>query len=240
MTRDISPDLQRLQLFLTEPHRCSYLPQQEATTAFVDPTAAITQSVYSGLSEIGFRRSGRYIYTPRCEFCQACIATRIPSSIFSPSRQQKRCARRNQDLDIRVVNVVDYDEHYPLYENYISQRHSDGDMYPPSRGQYNDFIGGLPEYGRIIEYRHQGVLIAAAVVDLLDNGISAIYTYFDPKESHRSLGTFAILSQIELARSLQLEYLYLGYWIKQCHKMSYKAKFRPLEMFIKNGWQLIN
>lgn len=84
------------------------------------------------------------------------------------------------------------------------------------------------------------MLIAAAVVDLLDNGISAIYTYFDPKESHRSLGTFAILSQIELARSLQLEYLYLGYWIKQCHKMSYKAKFRPLEMFIKNGWQLIN
>ena len=240
MTRDISPDLQTLRLFLTEPHDCSYLTDQQATTAFVDPATPVEQSLYSRLSEMGFRRSGRYVYAPRCESCNACIATRIPVFEFSPNRQQKRCARRNEELNIRVEHQVDHEEHFPLYERYINQRHRDGDMYPPTRDQYDDFIGNMLEGSRIIEYRLQGELIAAAVIDLLDNGISAIYTYFDPEQDRRSLGTFAILSQIELARQLELNYLYLGYWIKHCEKMAYKSGFRPLEMLIKNQWHLIN
>ena len=240
MSRDISPDLQRLRLFLTEPHDCSYLPEERATTAFVDPAVPVSKAVYSRLSELGFRRSGRYIYTPRCENCQACIATRIPVKQFKPNRQQKRCANRNDDLLIRLCDDIDHGEHFALYERYISERHYDGDMYPPTRSQYDDFIGEQLESSRVIEYRIQDRLVAGAVVDLLDDGISAIYTYYDPEPSKRSLGTFAILSQISIANDLDLSFVYLGYWIKECDKMAYKSGFRPLEMRVNNRWTLVN
>lgn len=240
MTRDVTPDIQSIRLFLTEPHECSYLDDRSASTAFVDPELAVDIHLYSRLSELGFRRSGRYIYAPRCEGCQACIATRIPAVDFKPTRQQRRCARRNQDLTIRVERIIDHDEHYPLYQDYIAHRHSDGDMYPPTRCQYDDFIGNLLDNSRIMEFRLEGKLICAAIIDLLDDGLSAIYTYYSPAEDKRSLGTFGILSQIELARELGLQHVYLGYWIKQCAKMAYKANFRPLEILIKNQWRRAN
>ncbi len=240
MSRDIAPDLNSIRLFLTEPHECSYLPNRTASTSFVDPAIPIDAKLYNHLSEMGFRRSGHYLYAPRCEGCSACISIRIRVNEFKPNRRLRRCANRNDDLTVHVKEQVDPEEHYPLYEYYINVRHREGDMYPASRQQYNDFIGSMMENSRFMEFRLQKKLIAAAVIDHLDSGLSAIYTYFHPDHKRRSLGTFAILSQISLARELDLPYLYLGYWVKNCSKMAYKTDFRPLEILSRGHWKLLS
>ena len=236
MTRDITPGIATVKLFLTEPHPCSYLEDREAITAFVDPGMEVTAPLYSRLSAMGYRRSGRYIYAPHCEGCNACIPVRIQAGAFKCNRRQKKCLNRNRDLVVRLTGKPDSREHYALYSRYISARHRDGDMFPPTMQQYEDFVGGLWESTQIMEFRCQGRLLAGSVIDWLDNGLSAIYTYFCPDEARRSLGTFAILSQVELARSRRLPYVYLGYWIKDCRKMAYKKDFRPLEARLNGRW----
>ncbi len=236
MTRDFTPDLHKIRLFYTQPHGCSYLPDRYATTAFVDPASAIGVDLYSQLNRMGFRRSGRYYYQPRCHTCSACIPARIPVASFSPNRQQRRCLRLNADLDIGVATRVDPAEHYPLYESYIAQRHEDGDMFPPSREQYLDFLGNGIGATRFLEFRHHGRLIGCCVLDMLDDGFSAIYTYFDPAESQRSPGTLAVLTLVDEAKAAGLPFVYLGFWIKNCAKMSYKNRFQPLELLISGRW----
>ncbi len=236
MTRDISPDLEKLRLYLTEPHPCSYLPDRQATTAFVDPRVVIDVELYNRLSDLGFRRSGRYIYMPRCASCKACIPIRIDAAAFAPDRPQRKCLNRNRDLTVALVDSVDVEEHYPLYERYISARHSEGDMYPPSRAQYQDFIGRPWHSTAFMELRARGRLLGCAVTDWLRNGLSAIYTYFDPDEERRSLGTFAILKQIEAVRAAGKRYVYLGFWIRDSAKMNYKIRYRPAELFVNDTW----
>jgi arginyl-tRNA--protein-N-Asp/Glu arginylyltransferase len=229
-------DLSTLKLFTTHPHRCSYLDDKEATTLFIDPEAEVDVGLYSQLSEYGFRRSGQHIYRPRCSHCQACIPMRIPVEKFRSNRNQKRCWHRNEDLEVNILDSIDSDEHYQMYDDYICQRHGDGDMFPPSRQQYQDFLSaqwGCTEY---IEFRQASRLVAVAVSDRLDNALSAIYTFFAPDESARSLGTYAVLYQIERARKLGLTHVYLGYWIKECQKMRYKSDYRPFQLFINNVW----
>ncbi len=238
MSRDITPDVQAIRLFLTEPHPCSYLEGKRATTAFVDPVIDIDPYLYTQLSEMGFRRSGRYVYTPRCESCNACIPSRIRVNEFKANRQQKRCNKRNKDLSVWVTSNIDESEHYPLYANYISERHSDGDMYPPSLTQFKDFISNLWRNSKMIEVRLGKELIAAGVVDVLDNGLSAIYIYYSTKHNKRSLGTFTILAHITLAKQMDLPYVYMGYWIKNSPKMDYKAKYQPLEILKNSEWVL--
>ncbi len=238
MSRDITPDVQMIRLFLTEPHPCSYLDDKEATTAFVEPGVEIDPHLYSQLSDMGFRRSGRYVYVPRCEDCNACIPARLVVKDFKPTRQQRRCSSKNRDLNVWVTTSIDETEHYPLYERYINERHSDGDMYPPSRTQFKDFISNLWRNSKMIEIREEGKLIAAGVVDILDTGLSAIYTYFSCDEPKRSLGTYTILAQIRLAKQMQLPYVYLGYWIKNSPKMAYKSNFQPLEVLKDSEWVL--
>lgn len=233
-------DLSTLKLYATAPHPCSYLDGEEATTVFIDPAAQIDQALYTELSQLGFRRSGSHLYRPHCANCQACISCRIPVRSFRPSRSQKRCEKRNLDLDIRWVSSIRSDEHYLLYENYINTRHSDGDMYPPSREQFETFLSsewGATDY---IEYRLQGRLIGVAVCDRLQDGLSAVYTFFDHTFHKRSLGAYAILLQIDKARQLGLSYVYLGYWIKECQKMSYKTQYRPLELLVNKRWVRLN
>ena len=237
MSRDISPDVSTIRLFLTEPHPCSYLENHSATTAFVDPVLPLSAPLYDRLSDSGFRRSGKYLYMPHCQNCNACQPSRIPVSAFVPSRQQRRCSKNNRDLKVSLCDKINGDEHFVLYSNYICRRHADGDMYPPTRDQYDDFIGTPLEFTRFLEFRHNEKLLACSVVDILDRGISAIYTYFDPAETRRSLGVMAILAIIDQARRLQLPYVYLGYWIADCQKMSYKTNFRPVEMLIDGNWQ---
>lgn len=229
--------LKTLVFFATPEHHCSYLADRHATTMFVDPRAHIDRRLYSQLTALGFRRSGSHYYRPHCESCNACIPVRIPVRRFQPDRAQRRNWRDNEDLQLRAVPARYTEEYYQLYERYINQRHSDGDMYPPSREQFSSFLveGGVD--GFYLEMREQGRLIGLGVVDALDDGLSAIYTLFEPEAHHRGLGTLAVLWQIEEARRRGLSHLYLGYWIKACRKMSYKRRFRPLEILKDGHWQ---
>jgi len=233
----VTSSLRDLKVYTTYPHRCSYLEGEEATTLFIDPRQPVDQTLYSNLSLLGFRRSGNHIYRPHCSHCNACIPARIPVADFKPNRAQRRCLRRNRDLDVRSCKSIASDEAYELYDRYIRARHADGDMYPPDRDQFESFLNnpwGCTEY---LEFRDDGRLVAIAVADLMLDGLSAIYTFYDPDEEARSPGRFAILWQVEHCRTRQLPYVYLGYWIRNCRKMAYKADYQPLEVLVGNQWQ---
>ena len=225
-----------LGFFVTPARPCSYLEDKETITLFVDPRASISGSLYSSLSAIGFRRSGAHIYRPYCQSCAACIPIRIPVEKFALSRAQRRTLKRNQDLVAEVMTPRMEQAYYDLYSRYIVARHSDGDMYPPSPEQFQAFlVEGRPET-RFVGFRLDDRLVMLSVVDLLDDGMSAIYTCFDPDLGQRSLGTFSILWLIEEAVRRNLTHIYIGYWIRQCQKMSYKVNFRPFELLINNRW----
>jgi arginyl-tRNA--protein-N-Asp/Glu arginylyltransferase len=232
----VTSSLRDLKVYTTYPHSCSYLQEQEATTLFVDPRSPVDSRLYSQLSVLGFRRSGSHLYRPHCNNCNACIPARVPVQQFRPRRSQRRAWNRNQDIQVRQLDSISTDEYFALYRRYIEERHRDGDMFPPMRDQYESFLSdewGVTEYYRL-ELR--GQLAGVAVVDRLDDGLSAIYTFFDPTLEQRSLGTYAVLWQIRKAVEDGLDYLYLGYWIKQCQKMSYKIQFRPLELYVNGRW----
>jgi len=228
-----------IKLFRTAAHPCSYKEDETAATVFVDPELSITQHLNSRLTELGYRRSGTHLYRPDCENCRACISCRLPVTQFKRSKRFQRIWNRNTDVRVEECSDLNGDEPYFLYQEYIAKRHSDGDMYPATPKQFDAFIcsnfGGCQYYCFYIEEK----LIAVGVSDVLDAGLSAVYTFFDPALAKRSLGNFMILWQIERARSLGLNYLYLGYWIKNCAKMEYKSTFRPLEMLLEGKWVLV-
>lgn len=228
--------LSELKVYATYPHRCSYLDDREATTLFIDPDAPVDRELYSRLSESGFRRSGPHIYRPHCQGCNACIPARIPAARFAPNRTQRRLRRRNADLEVALIDGIDSAECYDLYRRYIEQRHGDGDMYPPSHEQYQAFLTPQWDVTQFVSFRLHGQLMAISVLDFMDNGLSAVYTFYEPDAAGRSLGTWVILWQIELARELRLPHVYLGYWISQCRKMAYKGRFRPLEIYRDAEW----
>jgi arginine-tRNA-protein transferase len=227
-----------VRLFRTSPHPCSYKESEQAATVFVDPDLVIDKAINSKLSDLGYRRSGAHLYRPDCDFCQACISCRVPVAEFQFNRSQRRILRRNESL--RVVEKSDLTDYiaYDLYQRYINQRHLDGDMFPASLEQYEAFIKTKMFDTRFFLFYEQEELLAVSVVDFLEQGLSAVYTFFDPDQSQRSLGNFAILWQITKCQELGLPYLFLGYWIKGCGKMEYKSKFRPLEMLINGRWVL--
>lgn len=228
--------LSDLKVFATHPHPCSYLQKELATTLFIDPETVIDDSTYSQLAEAGFRRSGPHIYRPHCKACNACISVRVCVNDFKPNRSQRRIMQRNQDLQVIQLDDIHDDRFYSLYERYICGRHADGDMYPPSREQFDSFLGKEMNLTRYYAFWDNDQLVAVAVTDVMDNGLSAMYTFFDPDQQKRSLGRYAIIWQIEETRRLQLEHLYLGYWVKDCRKMNYKIDYRPLQLYIKNQW----
>ncbi|MEZ5573230.1 MAG: arginyltransferase [Halioglobus sp.] len=232
----MTSSLRDLKVYTTYPHTCSYLQDQEATTLFVDPRQPVDQKLYSKLSVLGFRRSGNHIYRPHCAQCNACVPARIQVATFEPRRGQKRVWRGNQDLRVVCTDDINDDDAFDLYHRYISLRHSDGDMYPPDREQFQAFLNSVWDCTQYYRFYDGGRLIAVAVVDKLEDGFSAIYTFFDPQESKRSLGAYAILWEIEHARAMGLEYLYLGYWIRECQKMSYKSDYRPLQVYTNSRW----
>ena len=225
-----------LKFYTTQSHPCSYLEDKQATTLFLDPETTIDATTYSQLADIGFRRSGPRIYRPHCDYCKACVPARVPVENFKPSRGQRRIFNRNKDLTVIEIDDIFDQACYKLYERYINARHQDGDMYPPSYEQYTSFLtkdmGITCYYGFMLDEQ----LIAVAVTDKMDNGLSAIYTFFDPDMEKRSLGVYGILWQIEQCKGLGLEFVYLGYWVKECRKMSYKTDYRPLQLFLNNRW----
>ncbi|CAH0990321.1 Aspartate/glutamate leucyltransferase [Sinobacterium norvegicum] len=226
-----------LKVYATHPHNCSYLDGQQAVTLFVDPSAEVDKHLYSKLSDIGFRRSGSHIYRPHCDSCTACLAARLDVNRFSPSRSQRRVINKNKDLSCEIIDDISSDEFYHLYESYINQKHSDGDMFPPSREQYESFLSSQWGITQYLCFRDtENHLMAVAVVDQMNNGLAAVYTFYQVAAQERSLGTYAVLRQIDLAKQLQLRYIYLGYWIEHCDKMSYKSKFQPLEVLKEGEW----
>ncbi|HNH20448.1 MAG TPA: arginyltransferase [Pseudomonadales bacterium] len=230
----------QIKLFSTLPHPCSYLPDEVATSLFVDPELPMTGRLYTVLSRMGFRRSGAHVYRPNCRSCSACLSIRIPVQRFAPDRQQRRVWKKNDDVTLQLVESIDSALHYDLYQRYICQRHADGDMFPPTPEQFHSFLATACDFTRFIELRIGEQLIAVAVADLLDDGLSAVYTFFDPDLEPRSLGVLAVLWQIEYCRQRGLPYLYLGYWIQNCRKMRYKLRYRPAELLIDQRWIQLN
>ncbi len=226
-----------LALYLSAPHRCSYLPGQQSNTLFVDPDAAMDNASYGEMLRFGFRRSGTIVYSPHCEFCSRCISARLPVAEFSPNRSQRRVARANADVGLYQRSPAFVQEHFDLYQRYTQARHEDGDMAEASPEEYISFLTAPWCDTRFIELRLAQRLIGVAVTDVTTDALSAVYTFFDPALYRRSPGTLAILRQIELARALGLDYLYLGYWIRDSQKMAYKANFRPIELWQAGRWE---
>ncbi len=227
-----------IKFFTTSSHACSYLEEKQAITLFADPESEMTPAIYSELSDLGFRRSGNYVYRPQCRECRACISVRVPVAMFMPKRSQKRCWKANEDVQVRLLPPEWNEEHYALYALYISERHHQGDMYPPTPRQYREFLTSDWSSTVFVEFRAGDRLLALAVTDSLNDGLSAVYTFYDPRETWRSLGTFAILWQIAECRRRGLPYLFLGYWVRHAERMRYKTQFRPLELLIEGEWLL--
>lgn len=225
-----------LAFYTTPPHECSYLPR-EAITLFADPRARMDMVVYSTLVEVGFRRSGEYVYRPRCIACAACLPARIPAAAFQPNRSQRRTWARNADIAATVCGAAFRSDHFDLYRRYVKARHAGGGMDVDDPSQYITFLNSSWCDTRFVEFRVHGRLLAVAVVDLLLQGLSAVYTFYDPDEERRSLGVYAVLWLVEEARRRRLPGVYLGYYIRECAKMSYKANYRPLEVFRDGIWQ---
>jgi len=228
---------QKLSFYATPPHDCNYLPDRSAITLFADPRFQKNTRLYSALADCGFRRSGEHLYTPHCDSCHSCVPVRVPVQEFKPSRNQRRNWRQNQHLVINKLDAVFNAEHYALYKKYLLCRHRGGGMDNPSPESYMQFLTSSWAKTAFYEMRlPDNSLLSVAVVDIMENALSAIYTFFDPDYAHLSPGRFAVLFQIEQAREQGLRFVYLGYWIDKCKKMNYKDEYQPLEYYHHNNW----
>jgi arginyl-tRNA--protein-N-Asp/Glu arginylyltransferase len=233
------------QFFITAATPCPYLKgkqERKVFTHLVGPDAAHLNDM---LSQGGFRRSQSIAYRPACEACTACVSVRVPVNAFRPNRGFRKTLKRNADLTGRILPSKATSEHYSLFRNYIDQRHSEGGMADMSVLDFAAMVDESFVETRLAEYRlapdddnNKGELLATALIDLLDDGISMIYSFYETDDQSRSLGTFMILDMIEKARALDLPFVYLGYWIEGSDKMDYKARFMPQERLTREGWQL--
>ena len=228
-----------IKFYLTDESSCNYLSNRQQQSIVVDPKLQLTSPLYSLLAANGFRRSGDIAYRPQCVHCQACLSLRIPVSQFKPSRTHLRTMKKNEHLTVRPQPAEFKHEHFDLYCKYLSLRHPGSSMCHPSVDEYKNFLISLDVDTIFYEFRQQEELVAVAVTDLLDHGLSAVCTFYDPNHLEKSLGTYAILWQCQQTKNMNLPWLYLGYWVKECEKMAYKSKFKPAEVFQNDTWQPI-
>jgi arginine-tRNA-protein transferase len=234
------PPFQRIQFYLTAHYDCSYLPGRQARSQVATPTHLIDAHAYSALIRAGFRRSGQFTYRPHCEQCHACVPVRVDVANFSPNRTQRRCLKRNRELSARFLPLDFREEHYALYRRYLGSRHAGGGMDRDGPDQYTQFLLSSNVDSVLVEFRDGDELVMVSVIDQVEDGISAVYTFFDPARQQDSLGVYGVLWQIELAKRLALPYLYLGYWIADSRKMAYKMQYSPLEGLVDGRWQVLD
>jgi arginine-tRNA-protein transferase len=238
MSEDNRDNDEHIRLLKTPEHPCSYLPGRSAQTIFIDPDARKSPEFYQALLDMGFRRSGSDIYRPDCNSCSSCLSVRIPVDRFSPRRSQRRVWERIKDnIKVRVVPAQFSQDHFELYSTYMNSRHPDGDMANPTEDDYCRFLISPWCYSAFVEFHLDEKLFSVAAIDLLPQGVSAVYTFFDPAMSALSPGVVAILWQIEEAKRQGLRWLYLGYWVPGCQKMQYKQDYRPIQVYSDGIWK---
>jgi arginine-tRNA-protein transferase len=226
-----------LHCYLSAEHPCGYLPDRLARSQVALPGQIVDAGMYGKLLQLGFRRSGLHIYRPYCDECSACVPVRVAVEAFQPNRTQRRAKQRNAGMEVIQLKAHFDPEHFELYQRYQSARHAGGGMDHDDSERYTDFLVSSTVETDMLVFRQEGVLRMVSLVDRVADGLSAVYTFFDPDLAASSLGVFNVLWQIDLVRQLGLPYLYLGYWIKHSQKMAYKQQYQPLECRINGLWQ---
>ena len=229
--------LEEIQFYVTTKYSCGYIDGQDAQSIVATPYKVVNSQIFNSLITKGFRRSGQYVYKPNCTDCSACIPIRLLASNFNPSRSQKRVKKYLDNLSVKLLPLTFDEEHYNLYVDYQNKRHPNSSESEDDTSDYNDFLVRSNVNSKLVEFRLNNQLKIVSIIDIIDDGISAVYTFYDCSDKKLSLGTISIIWLLEFCKKENLSFLYLGYWIYESQKMKYKINFKPYELMIKGVWK---